>query len=237
MAKKTAVPTLADALAAADVLTTFLGTLGDEEDAADEEGEWEVLDREETEGLAIKELRALAEERGIEHKKKADILAALEEGGHFGDDSDEEDDEDEDDEDVEEDEDDDDSDDEDDEDDEEGEYDRDELSEMSLKDLRKLAKEDGHDTKGLDQDAIIDLLMGEGDDEEDEDDEDEADEEDEDTEELDEDALNAMSVKELTALAKELEIKVPAKEMKAAKNDKAKKKILVNTILDSGEEE
>jgi hypothetical protein len=229
MAKKT-VPTLADALAAAETLTSFLGTLGDEdeEETDDADGEWEVLDREEVEALAIKELRALAEERGIEEKKKADILAALEEGGHFGEeDEDEEDGEDED---------------EDSDEDEEGEYDRDELAELDLKALRKLAKEEGHsadDVKGLDQDALIDLIMGDDEEDEDEDSDEEEDGEDEDeeTEELDEDALNDMSVKELTALAKELEIKVPAKSLKTAKNDKAKKKILVEAILASGDEE
>lgn len=197
----------------------------DVEEDEDDEEEAEPLDRDEVSAMAIKDLRALAKDYLGDDAptKKADILEALED--YFVDDE-EEDEDDEDEEDVEDVED-------EDEDEEEGEYDRDELAEMSLKDLRALAKEEGHsaaDYRGLDQDALIDLIMGE--DDEDEDDEDE--EEDEEVEELDEDALKAMTHKELTALAKELEIKVPTK---LKKDTKANKTALVNLILDSGEDE
>ena len=202
----------------------------DAEDEEDEdEGDFEPLDRAEVEEMAIKELRALAKEREIDATKKADILAALEEGGHFADDEDE----DEDAEEVDEDE------DEEDEDEEGGEYDRDDLAEMSLKELRDLAKEEGYsaaDVRGKDQDALIDLILGETDeDEEDEDAEDEEDDEEE-TEELDEDALKAMSLTELRSLAKELEITV--RVPKAQKDGKTKeKKFFIETILNSGEDE
>lgn len=195
----------------------------DEDEDEDEEGEWEALDREETEALGIKELRAIAVERGIEEKKKADILAALEEGGHFGEDEEDEDEDEEGDEDEDE--------------DEEDVWDRETLEEMDLKQLRAVAKEEGHsaaDIKGKDQDALIDLILGE--DEEEDEDEDEEEAEDEETEELDEDALKAMSLTELRALAKELEITV--KVPKAHKDGKSKeKKFFIETILNSGEDE
>jgi hypothetical protein len=192
-----------------------------EDDEEEEDEEFETLDREETEALAIKDLRELAAERGIEEKKKADILAALEEGGHFGDEEDEEDEEEEDEEGEDED-----------------EWTREDLEEKDLKELRAIAKEEGAsaaDVRGKDQDELIDLILGE--DEEDEEGEDEEDEDaDEETEELDEDALKAMSLTELKSLAKELEITV--KVPKAQKDGKSKeKKFFIETILNSGEEE
>lgn len=157
---------------------------------------------------------------------------------------DEDDDEDEDDEeeDEEDDEDEDDEDDEEDEDEDEG-LDRDDLEEMDLKELRKVYRENGGaaaDYKGLDQDALIDLILGEDEEEdEDDEDEDEDDEDDEDVEELDEDALKAMTNKDLLALAVELEIKVPAalKKTSPASVAKKNKPKLVDLILDSGDDE
>jgi hypothetical protein len=200
----------------------------DVEDVEDaDEEEVEVPDRETVAGMGIKDLRELAKSLGIEETKKADILEALEEFYE-----DEEEDEDDEVEDVE-DEEDEDEDEADEEEDEEGEYDRDELAELDLKELRALAKQEGHSAseyRGMDQDALIDLILGEEAEEEEEDEED-----DEDEEVLDEDALNEMSEKELLALAKELGLTVPKKvrELKGKKKHNA----LVTLILDSGEEE
>lgn len=192
-----------------------------EEDDEDEE-ELEAPDRETVESLGIKELRELAAEYGIDEKKKADILAAFEDLYS----EDEEEDEDEDDEEDEEEE----AEDED-EDEEESEWDRDSLSELDLKELRKVAKDEGHassEYKGMDQDDLIDLILGDEDEEEDEDEEDE-----DEAEELDEDDLMQMSHKDLISLCKELEIKVPA----ALKKDtKANHKKLVAHVLDDAEE-
>lgn len=188
-----------------------------EDDEDEEEAELDALDREETEGLSIKELRSLAKDYLGEDAptKKADILEALEE--FYEDDEDEE---------VEEDEDEDDE-------DEDGEFDRDDLEEKSLKELRAIAKDEGHSSseyRGMDQDALIDLILGEEDEGEEEDDEDE----DEEVEELDEDALKAMSHKELITLAADLEIKVPKALTKSTKPNQKK---LVELILDSGDDE
>lgn len=107
-------------------------------------------------------------------------------------------------------------------------FSRDELEGMSLRDLKSIAKDAGYEAselKGLDQDGVIDLLVEEG--EAEAEDEDEAeDEEEEESEEAEaeaeeeedvytEDDLNAMDTKELRALAKEWEIKVPAGSKKA----------------------
>lgn len=203
---------------------------GDEEDEGVEEVELTREQVDEATAEGIKALRALAKEVGIEETKKADILAAFDE--LLGDeDEDEEDEEEYDEEDEDEDEEDEEADDEEDED--EDELDRDDLEEMDLKELRKVARENGFsasDYKGMDQDALVDLILGE----DEEDDEDEDEEDDEDVEELDEDALKAMTQKDLIGLAKELEIKVPA-SMK--KQSTANKKKLVDLILDSGEED
>ena len=196
--------------------------LGAEPEVDEDEDEEEVeVTREQVEeatAAGIKALRELAAEVGIEETKKADILAAFDE--LLGDEEDEDEEEDEEDEEVEE-------------DDDDEDEDRDELEEMDLKEVRKVARDAGFsasDYKGMDQDAIIDLILGE--DEEEEEDEDE--EDDEEVEELDEDALKAMTQKDLIGLAKELEIKVPAA---LKKSSAANKKKLVNLILDSGDEE
>jgi hypothetical protein len=185
----------------------------DDEDEAEDEDDDEELEppvREEIEALGIKDLRAAAASYGIDKKTKADILAAFED--LYEEDEDDED-----------------------EDEDEDEVD---LEEMSLKELREYAKseEGGEHTakeiKGLDKDALIELINGDDDEDEDEEEEDEDDEDEEEV--LDEEALNAMSHKELLALAKELTVKVPA----ALKKDtKANRKKLVEKILDSGEEE
>jgi hypothetical protein len=189
----------------------------------DEDAELEPLDREEVEGMGIKDLRELAGQYLDDPpKKKAEILDALEEF-YVGED------EDEDDEDLEEAE-------EDDEDEDEDEgYSREDLEDLDLKALRKIAKDNGasaSDVKGKDSDDLIDLILGE----EAEEDEEEEDEDEEDEEEvLDEDALKAMSESELKNLSKELEIKVPKK--KSGEKPAQYKKRLVAKILESGEEE
>lgn len=107
--------------------------------------------------------------------------------------------------------------DEDSEDEEEG-YDRETLEGMNLRELKVVAKEAGYSTadiKGLDQDGLVDFLLGE-DAEEGDDDEDEEEAEDE-GDEYTEEELLAMKPAELRALAKEWGIKVPptAKTAKA----------------------
>lgn len=192
--------------------------------------------REELEEMDIKSLRALAKDNGVESIKKADIIDAL------ASDEDEDAEEDEDDEEYEEESDEDEADDEEedeegDEDDDEGEeWTREELEELTLRDLRQAAKDAGLDPKGLDQDAIIEALLGEDEEDEDEgeeDDEDEddeseeeGDEEDEDGEELTEDDLNAMNLADLKEVASDIGVKVPAKIGKTA---------LIALILDSAE--
>lgn len=147
----------------------------DEDDDADEEGEDDYSE------MSLKELRALAKERGIKvprGSKEDDIIDLLEE-------ADEEADEDEDDADE----------------DEEG--DDDDYSEMSLKELRALAKERGIKVpRGSKEDDIIDLLE-EADEEGDDDDEDEDDEDEDDVD------YSEMSLKELKAECKSQGIKVP----------------------------
>lgn len=209
-----------------------------DEDEVEDEDDEEVEEVELTQemidtaaGEGIKSLRTLAQEVLGEDAptKKAEILEALAELVEE-DEEEDEDDEDEVEEVEEDDEADEDDEDEDDEDEEEG-YDRDELEELDLKALRKIAKEEGHsaaDYKGMDQDALIDLILGE------EEAEDEDEDEDEEVEELDEDALNEMSQKELLGLAKELGVKVPKAQQKQSKSNHKK---IVALILDSGEEE
>lgn len=194
-----------------------------EDDDNEELEELDVLDREEVEGLGIKDLRELAAQYLDDPpKKKAEILEALEEFY----DEDEEDDEDE-------------ADDEDE--DEEDEWDEDSLGELTFTELKKVAREDfewaAADYKGMDQESLIAALLGD-EDEEEEDEEDEADE-DEELEELDEDALNAMTHKELIALCKDIDVKVPAKLKTAGKGAAAKKTkaALVELILASADED
>lgn len=141
-----------------------------------------------------------------------------------------------------------DEDDEDDESEEEAEYSRDDLEEKSLAELKSIARELGHTTKGLDSDGLIELILGEAEDdteddeddrvlatgsssdddedEESEDDEDDSEsEDDEDYEEvvIDEDELRKMSMKEIKEIAADYELKVKAG---ASKDD------IIEMILD-----
>ena len=187
-----------------------------------------ALDQEETEALSIKELRVLAKKYGVDSIKKAEILDGLSEffEGEDDDENADEDDDDDDDEEAGE--------------DADSEYDRDELEELSLKELRTTAKEAGHaaaEYRGMDQDALVDLILGELADDEDEDDEEADEDEDDDDdaeEEIDEDALNAMTLVELRSLAKEVGVKV--KVPVTAKTDLKKKKVYVAAILESADE-
>lgn len=189
------------------------------------------LDKEAVSKLGIVELRALAKQNGVELKKKADILDALEEKGVFAE-SEEEEEDDDDEVEVEDDEDEADEDEEGEEDDEEENDDEDSLSredleEMSLKELRVLAKEQGiaqADYRSLDQAALVDLLLGE--DEDEEDDEDVEDEEDE--VEITPESLKAMSETELRSLAKDAGITI---------SKTAKKSAIVKTILAAVEDD
>lgn len=202
-------------------------TVAEEEEDVETEASTEPLDREETEALSIKELRVLAKEYGLTSIKKSEILEGLAE--FYADDDDEDEEEDEADEDEDEEEDDDEESDE--------EPTRDDLSELSLAELRIEAKANGHkpsEYRGMDQDALIDLILGEDEEEEDEEEE-EADDDEEEIEELDEDALNAMSLVELRELAKEVGVKV--KVPVTAKTDLKKKKVFVEAILNSADEE
>lgn len=183
-------------------------------DAADVE----LLDEDETRNMAIKELRALAVELGLDEQKvKSGILAELENKGFFGEAADEDDEDAEDeDQDGEEEED----DDEDGDEEEEEGYTREDLEEMDLKTLRAIAKSEGHNAteyRTADQDALVDLILGE-----------EAEEEEE--QELDEEALKAMDLAELKAIAKELSLKVP---LPVAKN----KTKLIDFILENAAED
>lgn len=234
MAKKDDTITIKDALDALGVLTKFLSALQDAgadiavDDTEDDEavGEDTVVAAERTrlEGLGIRALRKEAKEAGfdpddIKDATKDDLVEALVE--HFAsdeeevedeDDADETDDsEDEDTEPGEDEEDEDESGDEGDEEDGEG-YTESALNDMSLAEVKALLKENewtAADLKGKTKEDLI-AEYGEyiGFAEEDEGgDEDEADEEEDDA--LDEDALRAMSLKDLKALAKEYDVKVP----------------------------
>lgn len=204
--------------------------------------------RDELEEMDIKTLRDLAKRHSLDTIKKAEIIDALASDEGEDEDEAEEDDEDEEyeeDEDADDDEESDEDEEGDEEDDEEEGYTREELEDMTLRDLRALAREyyDAADVKGLDQDALIDLLLG--DDEEDED-ADEADDEDEDyeedesedegdedeeeedgEEELTEDDLRKMSLAELKEVAGDIGITIP----KSVKKD-----ALVDLILESADE-
>lgn len=191
----------------------------DDDESGDDEGPSQKDREAELRAMRITSLRKIAVGHGFDADdvKDADkdtlvdsILAE-----EFGDDS--EDDEDDDADDVADDDtaddDDEDSDDEDDEDDDESdesegdEYTKDELDAMSLAELKSLAKDAGYtaaDLKGLDQDDVVALLIG--DDEEDDEDEDESDE-------YTEADLKAMGLPDLKALAKEWGVKI-AKDAK-----------------------
>lgn len=119
-----------------------------------------------------------------------------------------------------------DDDDEDDTDDEPAEYTRDDLEGKGLRELKKIAQELGweaSDLKGLDADAIIDTIMGEGADDDDDDDED-ADDEDG----LTEDDIRAMSLAEVKGLAKEMGVRV---KPGTSKDD------IIDMILDAANED
>lgn len=169
----------------------------------------------ELQGKTVKALRKICldldfEDEDVADAEKADLIDAILQE-EFPDDAEAEAEDDEDeveDEDEEE--------DEEDEDSEEGEeaYTREELEGMNLRELKALAKEAGYaaaDLKGLDQDAVVDLLLEESEEDEDEEEEeeDEEDESDEDEDAYTEEDLQGMSATELRALAKEWEIKIP----------------------------
>jgi len=201
-------------------------------------------DQETLESMSIKELRELGARHNVGSNKKADIIAALvsaaaETAEEIDDEDDVEDDEDFDD--VEE------ADDDEESDEEEG-YTREELEELSLVDLRAILKEADYtaaELKGLDQDALIDLILDEGDedeeeeaddedaedesdDEEDEsDDDEEADDEDGEEEEITEESMQKMTLAELKELASDIGVKLPAKG-----NSKSS---VIEAILDSAE--
>jgi hypothetical protein len=232
--KTSAVPTAADAAAAFRLIADWIDAQGEsvtvaaalpaaEPESDEEEG---PLSRDEVAALTVTELRALAVELGLEEQKvKAGILAELDESGYYGDDEDESDEDDE--AEVEEDEEEEDGDsdsDSDEEDDEEG-LTREDLEGMDLKELKALAKQEGHalkDYRSLDQEGLIELLMGEDESDEEEDEEDSEEE----AEELDEDALNAMNLAELKKLAGELGVKIPV-------NIAKQKSKIVDLILDA----
>ncbi len=201
---------------------------------------------EEIHGMKIVELRELAVELDLDAQKvKADIIAELDEKGYIVSDDEDEDEDEEADDDELEDEDEDEEEDEDDENDEEEDegYSREDLEEMTLAQLRKVAREEGLTVpKGADQDTLVDLILGEDeDDEEDADDEeadedddtdsDDSDSDDEDEEEITEEEIRKMPLKELQGLAKELELKVTVP--RSVTSDAGKKKLYVKAILDS----
>lgn len=206
----------------------------------DDDDEQQTFTLEEIHAMKIVELRELAVELGLEEQKvKANIIAELQENGYIVD-EDEEDDDDEadDDEEV-----DDEEEDDEDEDEEDEGYSREELEDMTLAKLRKVAREEGLEVpKGADQDTLIDLILGEdeedeGDDEDDEeadedDDTDDSDSDDDDeTEEITEEEIRKMTLKEVQELAKELKIKV--KVPASAKTPAAKQKVYAQAIIDS----
>lgn len=141
--------------------------------------------------------------------------------GDDADDTDDDESEDEDEEEDDEPDDDEEDDDEDDEGDGDDDYTREDLEGMSLKELKALGKEAGYtaaDFKGLDQDAIVDMMLGEDPDVDDED-------EDDDEDGYSEEELLAMNLRELKSLAKEWDVKIPTKDAKS-------KKAIVALLLD-----
>lgn len=175
----------------------------DEDEDGEDEEEAPVDRKSELEAMTVAELRKIAIAAGFE---KADVKDADKEtlvesiiDDEAGEEEDEEDGE------------------------EEG-VSREDLEAMNLTALRKIAKTDhdmtAADYKGMDKDALIDAILGEGEEEEAEDDED--------FEGYDEDELNDMSLAELKAIAKEWELSVKAGTKKPA---------LVTLILEAQEEE
>lgn len=206
-------------------------------DVSTSESETGATDKYDT--MTLKALRAELIDRGYPKSevssadKKSCIEALRDDDAESGEDDDreaeeetdeDEADESEDEEDEDEEEEEDDDDEEADEDEEEG-FSREELEEMSLAQLKKLARETGYttaDLKGLDQDGIVDLLLGEADEEEEDEEEDEEEEI-----ELDEDSLMAMDRKEVVAIAKEYGVTVAPR---------AKQADIVAAILEAVEE-
>lgn len=103
---------------------------------------------------------------------------------------------------------------------------RDELLAMNLGDLRKLAREDYDATpaelKGLDKDAIVDLILDAGDD----DDDDTAPTDESDEEGYTEDDLEAMDEAELLEVIEEWELEAPKKVRPASKYLAALRKVI-----------
>lgn len=134
---------------------------------------------------------------------------------------------DDDDDDVDEDDDEDDEADDEDADDEDGDaYTRDDLDGLGLRELKKIARDAGweaSDLKGMDVDALVDLILGEGDDD------DEAVDEDDDEEEgLTEDDVRAMSLAQVKGLAKDMGVRV---KPGTSKDD------IIDLILDAAQED
>ena len=115
-----------------------------------------------------------------------------------------------------------------DEEEEEG-YTEEDLTAMSVAELKEVCEEFYIEPpKGKANIVAAILEAQEEGDEEDEDEEEEEDEEEGDEEVIDEDALNAMSLAELKALAEEMEVEVPAR---------TKKDALIELILEEASEE
>lgn len=188
----------------------------DEDDVEDDEDDTDgVADRRaELTAMHLASLKKLAKSLGFpaEDVDGADretlVESILEDEATGDDEEDEADDEDADDE---ADEDDEEEEDEDEGDDDDDAYTREDLEAMSLRELKALGKDAGYTTeelKGMDQDALVDFLLGEGDEEED-------DAEDEEEEEYTEDDLKAMDFADLKELAAEWEVEVPKGTKKA----------------------
>lgn len=112
---------------------------------------------------------------------------------------------------------------------------REDLEGMSLKELRQTALETGYtsaDVRGLDSDAIVELLTtgdtGSDDSDDDSSEADSADDDDDDDAELSEDELRAMSLAEIKTLAKEMAVRFKAG---TSKDD------IIDLILDAAAED
>lgn len=172
----------------------------DEAPAKDEKGRRKQLSKMDDDALRALVIGYDYEEDEVADADTSDLVdAIISEEFPDADEADEAEDEDEDEADDDEDE-----DDEDDEDEDEETLTREDLEGLNLRELKAKAKEAGYataDLKGLDQDGIIDLLVGDAESE----DEDEAEEEEE-SEWYTEAQLKAMTIAELRALADEYEV-------------------------------
>lgn len=111
--------------------------------------------------------------------------------------------------------------------DEVAEVTREDLEDLGLREIKKIARDSGWsaaDLKGLDVDAIIDLILGEEDLDDDEDEDEDEDEEGE----LTEEEVRAMSLAEVKSLAKEMGVRV---KPGTSKDD------IIDMILDTAVEE